>query len=115
MENNILDTTCIMCPMGCNLHIEKKADGTISVTGNTCERGKIYGTSEITQPVRTLTTLVKYKNRVISVKTDKPIPKSKIKDAMKEIEFLRPSTARFGQTLIKNIAGTDANLIVTRM
>jgi len=100
--------------MGCSLHIEKTSSGEITVTGNTCERGKIYGTSEITLPVRMLTTLVKYKDKVIAVKTDRPIPKSKIKDAMKEVDALEIKSARLGQCLIHNIAGTDANLIVTR-
>ena len=87
MSEKVLDTTCIMCPLGCSLHIEEK-DNVITVTGNTCNRGVEYGKSEIHLPMRVLTSLVKVGNSVASVKTDRPIPKTKIKQAMKEIENL---------------------------
>ena len=61
-----------------------------------------------------MTTLVKTQTGVTSVKTTKPIDKNKINQAMKEIEKLNLKTTKYGQILIKNIAGTDANLKVTR-
>lgn len=113
MENKTLKTTCIMCPLGCELEIFEQ-NKNIIVKGNTCERGKQYGESEITCPKRVLTTLVKTQTGVASVKTTKPIDKNKINQAMKEIEKLNLKTTKYGQILIKNIAGTDANLKVTR-
>lgn len=113
MSEKVLDTTCIMCPLGCSLHIEEK-DNVITVTGNTCNRGVEYGKSEIHLPMRVLTSLVKVGNSVASVKTDRPIPKTKIKQAMKEIENLTVKSVKFGELLIRNIAGTNANLIVTQ-
>ena len=39
--------TCIVCPRGCQLTVELGADGAVlSVTGNTCPRGKQYAIDE---------------------------------------------------------------------
>ena len=46
---------CIICPRGCPLEID---ESTLEVRGNSCPRGKIYAESELTQPVRTVTTTV---------------------------------------------------------
>ena len=32
--------TCINCPMGCQLDVETRTDGTLKVTGNACLRGE---------------------------------------------------------------------------
>ena len=73
-----MDTTCIMCPMGCSLRVEE-TDGKITVTGNACPRGAKYGAAEYAHPERVVTTLLKREEGgVVSVKTDRPIPKDKI-------------------------------------
>ena len=67
--------TCIICPRGCRL----KVDDDMNVTGNFCIRGKQYAISELTNPVRTITTSIRVNNRdelLVSVKTSQPIPKS---------------------------------------
>ena len=46
---------CINCPRGCHLNV-KKVDGEIRVTGNSCPRGMTYAISEMTNPLRTVTT-----------------------------------------------------------
>ena len=42
------ELTCIGCPRGCTLKIERDGDGW-SVTGNTCPRGKEFAISEMTR------------------------------------------------------------------
>ena len=42
---------CIMCPLGCEMEVEKVGDEVI-VSGNNCIRGKVYATSEMTNPER---------------------------------------------------------------
>jgi len=75
-----MDTTCIMCPMGCALTVTEQ-DGKVVVTGNTCPRGEKYGVAEYSHPERVVTTLLKTtRGGVVSVKTDRPIPKDKIGD-----------------------------------
>lgn len=75
------EMTCIVCPIGCRMTVELADDNKIlSVTGNTCPRGKKYAIGELTNPVRTLTSTVRIENdpRMLPVKTDKPIPKKEI-------------------------------------
>ena len=75
-----MNTTCIMCPMGCPLTVEEK-NGKVTVTGNGCPRGEKYGAAEFSHPERVVTTLLKTtRGGVVSVKTDRPIPKDKIGD-----------------------------------
>lgn len=103
---------CIMCPMGCELTVKKVGDD-LQVSGNTCMRGVTFAKEEMTNPKRVVTTLVKTANGVKSCKTTKPIPKSLMFDCVKEIEKLKLGKVEFGQIIIKNVLGTDADVIVT--
>ena len=85
------ELTCIVCPVGCSLVAEIKDNGEILVTGNTCPRGKVYAENECTAPMRTITTTVRCKSgEILPVKTDSPIPKEKIFEAMKIINKACP-------------------------
>lgn len=85
------ELTCIICPMGCMMTAEIKDGKVVGVTGNTCPRGKIYATNECTNPTRTITTTVRCKSgELLPVKTSSPVPKDKIKEAMKIINKLSP-------------------------
>ncbi len=108
-----MKTICIMCPIGCELEITKK-DQTIEVSGNLCPRGKQYGTDEATCPKRIVTSIVKCsKDLYCSVKTTCPVEKSKIEEVLHEIALIPPKNYQFGEILIKNVAGTDADIVVT--
>ncbi len=85
------ELTCIICPMGCMMTAEIENGKVVGVTGNTCPRGKIYATNECTNPTRTITTTVRCKSgELLPVKTSSPVPKDKIKEAMKIINKLSP-------------------------
>ena len=43
--------TCIGCPMGCPLVVTMDGGEVVSVTGNTCKRGEIYGRKEVTNQI----------------------------------------------------------------
>ena len=106
--------TCIVCPKGCPLHIIFDEEGKIaSVTGNTCPRGAVYGENELLHPVRTLTTTVRtVSGKLLPVKTDKPIPKEHLFDAMEQVNRLAaPDTAKIGDVLLADLFG--ANLVAT--
>lgn len=108
-----MKTICIMCPIGCELEITKK-DQTIEVSGNLCPRGKQYGTDEATCPKRIVTSIVKCsKDLYCSVKTTCPVEKSNIEEVLHEIALVPPKNYEFGEILIKNVAGTDADIVVT--
>lgn len=108
------DLTCIVCPRGCRLHV----DDDMNVTGNFCPRGAQYAISELTNPVRTITTSIRVTNRpytLVSVKTTNPIPKQKIFDVMKEIDKITvEAPVRIGQIVKTNVLGLDSDIVITK-
>ena len=110
------ELTCIVCPKGCNIKVEIKNGKVVNVEGNTCNRGYNYAVSEVTNPVRTVTSTIKLENgEMVPVKTDKPIPKDLIFKCMEEINKKTvKSPIEIGQILIKNILDTDSNIAATR-
>ncbi len=101
--------TCIVCPAGCTLFVNFEDGKVLSVTGNTCPRGAKYAESECISPERTVTTTIRCDNgEVVSVKTDKPIPKDKVFECMeiinKKIAHLPISK---GDVIIGDVFGTD--------
>ena len=54
-----LELTCVCCPMGCSLVVERtSADEATYVSGAGCARGKKYAPAEATRPERVVTTTV---------------------------------------------------------
>ena len=106
--------TCIICPRGCTLHV----DDDMNVTGNTCPRGKEYAISELTNPVRTITSSVRVKNRddlLCSVKTSGSIPKGKIFEVMEEINKLSVNApTKIGDVVKHDVLGLGVDILVTK-
>lgn len=106
--------TCIVCPRGCRLTI----DDNMNVTGNTCPRGKEYAISEVTNPVRTITSSVRVINRedlLVSVKTNGAIPKGKIFQVMEEINKVGvKAPCRIGQVVIPNVLNLGVDIVITK-
>ena len=111
-----MEFTCIMCPVGCSLTVTKNKDGKISVSGNSCPRGAIFGEKEATSPERMVTTVKRYKTGTISLRLNKPISKNLVENCLKEISnFIEPKEVKIGDVLINNVCGTDCNVIVTNI
>ncbi len=109
--------TCIVCPKGCDLVAVLDENGKfVSASGATCKRGLAYAETECTAPTRTVTsTVCVLGGGVLPVKTDAPIPKELIFDAMKEINAVRASSdTKIGDVLIENICGTGVRLVATQ-
>ncbi len=110
--------TCIECPVGCNLEVDVENCRAIKVSGNNCPKGEKYATSEIENPSRVFTSIVLAKNlalRMIPVRTDKPIPKPKIFEAMREVKkLIISSPVKEGDVIVNDFLGTGADLIATR-
>lgn len=108
------ELTCIICPRGCHLVV----DDNLNVTGNTCPRGAVYAKNELTHPTRTLTSTVRIVSAeevALPVKSDNPLPKEKIFDAMKQInKTCVKAPIRIGDIIIKNIFGLDVNIVATK-
>lgn len=105
---------CITCPRGCHL----KIDDDLNVTGNSCPRGEAYAKSEMTHPVRMVTSTMKVENGLtdrVSVKTQSAIPKELIFDVMKEINHITlHAPIHRGDVAIENVCNTHVNVVVTK-
>ncbi len=112
MDQNL---TCIICPRGCALKINAE-NGNLTVTGNSCPKGKQYAIDECTRPTRTVTSAVRVENRndtMVSVKTDAPVPKESMFSIMKLIRSKEVSApVRIGDIIIKDVFG--ANIVATK-
>lgn len=107
--------TCIICPAGCEITVEHDGENIISVSGNTCKRGENYVRTELTAPVRTLTTTVLTLSGVpVPVKSSKPVPKGRIFDCMAAVNSSRaPEETKPGDIIIENICDTGADIVAT--
>ena len=109
------ELVCIVCPRGCHLKVDEK---TLTVTGNTCKRGEMYGKSEVSHPERTVTGTVGIEGGIHSrlpVRTDRPVPKEKMFEVMEALHNTKvKSPVEGGSVIIRNVCGTDANVIASR-
>ena len=106
MEREI---TCIVCPRGCRMTARVEGD-TITVTGNTCPRGEKHAMDEILHPVRSLTSIVRVRNRtdtMVSVKSEAPVPKGELFAIMEQIhQTTVEAPVSIGDVILDNICGT---------
>ena len=111
MKTNL---TCIECPLGCAIEVDIENGKVLSVTGNTCPRGKMYAESEVICPRRVLTSTVRaVSGEMIPVKTSQPVKKAEMFEIMKKINKVHPKLpVKIGDVLSENIA-EGANLIAT--
>lgn len=106
---------CINCPMGCRLTVSDES-GELTVSGNTCPRGRTYGIAEVTNPTRTLTGLVRVNGRhkPLSVKTLQPVPKVKLLECAAALKAAAVDPPQMiGNIVIKDICGTGADVAAT--
>ncbi|MEJ8735229.1 MULTISPECIES: DUF1667 domain-containing protein [Mediterraneibacter] len=108
---------CICCPVGCRLTVLSGGED-MEIQGNRCKRGKEYAVNELLHPMRSLTTTVRVKggaDKRVPVRTKQEIPKEKIMECMailKKVEVTAP--VKIGDIVVKNIAGTGADIIAAK-
>jgi len=109
---------CIVCPTGCEIQVKKNESGDINFDGYTCNRGLEYAEQEYYEPKRILTTTMRVQNGflpLVPVRTNVPILKDKLRDALKEIAMKQvKAPIKAGDILIENILGSGANIIASR-
>lgn len=114
----VAEIRCITCPTGCLVQVKKDEKGEISFEGYTCKRGLEYAQQEYYEPKRVLTTTIRVENGylpLIPVRTDKPILKTKLDDALNIVaNTIIKAPIKMGDVLIQNILELDANIIASR-
>lgn len=115
---NERELICVCCPMGCRITVQMDGKEVISVTGNSCPRGRSYAEQECIRPMRILTTTVRIEgalHRVLPVITEQEIPLDLLLTAMTEIRSVRVSApVSIGQVICENVAGTGVRLLASR-
>ena len=111
------DIRCIICPTGCLVHVEN-VNGELIIEGHSCKRGEEYGREEFISPKRTLTTTMRVENGflpLIPVRSEKPIPKDKLEETLKEIaKTITQAPIKMGDILLENVLGLYINIIASR-
>lgn len=111
------ELTCIACPMGCALKVQIEGEQ-ITVTGNTCKRGEVYGIKEVTAPTRIVTSQIPVLGGnipCVSVKTASDIPKEMIPQCMGALKGIRvKAPVHIGDVIISDIGGTGVEIIATK-
>ncbi len=108
---------CISCPRGCHLRVEEIDP--YSVSGNSCDRGAVYGRNEVLCPKRVITSTVVIfgtngKEGRLPIKTDAPIDKALIFPLMHLINSISVNTPiHTGDVLLANVLGSGVNLVAT--
>ena len=96
---------CIGCPKGCHLKVDE--ENGYKVTGNSCPVGAEYGANELRNPTRVLTSTVKIVGGLhdcLPVKTNKPIPKPLLLEAMAQLRNIKvKSPVRMGDVIVENL------------
>jgi|LGOV01.1.fsa_nt_gb CxxC motif-containing protein len=110
------ELTCIVCPTGCLLKVEKISDEWI-VEGALCPKGKEFAINEMTSAKRSVSSTVKttFKNTPrLPVKTDREIPRKLIFSLMEKInEVVLDYPVSTGEVILENVLDTGANIIAT--
>ena len=119
VQKKITEFTCIVCPVGCTLNVTVEEGNNIKVLGNKCPKGAEYALREVTDPQRyvqsTVVLLGSKTERRLPVKTDKPVPKDRIFDVIREIRKVKVNVpVKVGDVVLKDVLGLDVNVVATR-
>lgn len=109
---------CIVCPNGCEISAKIEEEEIIAIEGANCKRGVEYVKSELTNPMRNISTSVLLKGGELPlapVRLDKPIPKDKIFEALQEIHgIVLHAPVHIGDVALENVCGCGCNAIVIK-
>ena len=119
MAASTQNLTCIRCPRGCALTVTLEDGQVTAVEGNACRRGDIYARAEVTNPVRTVTSVVPVDGsdmaHMVSVKTAGEVPKAKVLDvigALADVSVSAP--VEIGDVIVADVCGTGIDVVATR-
>ena len=114
----IIQVTCIRCPIGCAIAVEVAPDGgAVCREGARCDRGREYAVAEATAPVRSVATTINVPGcgEPLSVKTADPIPKPLIADAVRAMKAAHVELpVRMGDVILPDLCGTGIPAVATK-
>ncbi len=117
-ESSTRRLTCLVCPIGCELRATVRGQEIVSLEGHECPRGEAYASQELFDPRRVLTTTVRLCSSEVPrlpVKTSEAVPRERLRAGVQAARELRiEPPVRRGDVLMRDVAGTGADLVATR-
>lgn len=111
------ELTCIVCPIGCRMSVDRLENGEIAVSGNQCKRGIAYAREEFQDPRRVVTGTCAISGAEaarLPVKSSNGVPIDDLAPFLKAMYELRLNAPFTQGTLIaSDLGGTGINLIAT--
>lgn len=111
------ELTCIVCPIGCQMTVEKRAEGKLKVTGNRCKRGVAYAEVEFNDPRRVITATAAVSQGVfgrLPVRSSGSVPVDRVAPFLAAIYELRlDAPIALGETVATDVASTGIDLVAT--
>lgn len=112
------DMVCVVCPTSCLIHAEWNETELIRIDNNQCKLAWDYIQGEIFDPRRVVTTTIEVKGGdipLVSVKTDKPVPKDLVMDVMDSLaNESTEAPLNVGDVIVSDVLGTGSNIVATR-
>ena len=110
------ELVCIACPIGCRMSVAAQPDGEVTVTGNRCPRGDVYGREEVSAPRRMVTAVVPTGSPAfpfVPVRTDRPLDRAMVAPLLERLYSCTVSLPiRQGDVLIEDFYGV--RVLITR-
>ncbi|MDR3322273.1 MAG: DUF1667 domain-containing protein [Synergistaceae bacterium] len=110
--------TCITCPMSCDLEVAEGESGKLEVSGNQCDRGRVYAENEHRVPMRVITTTIRIEGAqipLLPVIGTAPVPKGLLLDCLRVLYGLKVvSPVRMGDVVARDILGTGVDVVAAR-
>lgn len=108
--------TCIVCPVGCRLTAEHTGGG-VAVSGNRCPKGAQFAETELTAPMRTVTTTVRTAcphRPALPVRTNREIPKAMIPALLRALAGVTVTgSINIGDVIVPNVLNTGCDVVAT--
>lgn len=111
-----MDMICIVCPNGCHI-TANKTDGGVEISGNACRRGYDFAASELSCPMRSVTTTVKTTScrmRALPVRTLGEIKKEQMIPFVRALSRVVASPPiKRGDVVADNLLGEGISAVAT--
>ena len=112
------EIVCVVCPTSCLVKAEWNETMLLNIDRAQCKLAWKYVEGEIFDPRRTVTTTVPVEGGdlpLVSVKTDKPIPKDLVLAAMDHLaQVAAQAPIEVGDVIVPDVLATGSNIVATR-
>ena len=109
---------CVVCPTSCEVTAEWNETELKSIDHSQCKLAWDYVRSEIFDPRRTVTSTVLVEGGdlpLVSVKTDRPVPKDLMLDVMDSLaQVVVQAPVDIGDVIAADILGTGSSIVATK-